>query len=356
MYRERIKRQEGAQLFRIRWYGEAKPSGKEKVFLELKTHHEKWINTKSVKERVNVQEQDVSIFLDLTTGIWTPDMTHPRELVARGAGRKGLSQEVTDTQVQLICTMHNLVLSKKLMPCVRSQYRRVALQASTSNSLRVTIDYDVRLIDETSGTSSSSWCLSDSEASESSRTKVAPFPILEVKLAGIDCPSRIQELVDDTGCIMDAYKFSKFLTGAAAYCRNTIEVLPYWAEHPRFLQVFDSDASQNKNTVQELTERTAETECSSEDSEKASKDSLESVTFSGIPSRRKKLTSVASKPPSNRALSDEQKGRTSTRQRQFWRRSSTIDSSLSVDGSMWSMVSRRSKSEKKLAPKKSVRV
>jgi SPX domain protein involved in polyphosphate accumulation len=58
LYKERIARSEGAQLLRARWYG-SRPSGDEPVYLELKTHHEKWINTKSVKERVTIREKDM---------------------------------------------------------------------------------------------------------------------------------------------------------------------------------------------------------------------------------------------------------------------------------------------------------
>ena len=46
LYKERIKRSEGAKLFRIRWYGN-KPKSEDKIFLELKTHHECWVDNKS---------------------------------------------------------------------------------------------------------------------------------------------------------------------------------------------------------------------------------------------------------------------------------------------------------------------
>ena len=64
IYSERIKRAEGSQLFRIRWYG-SKPHENQNVFLELKTHHESWISNSSVKERVCIMEEDVSKLLDL---------------------------------------------------------------------------------------------------------------------------------------------------------------------------------------------------------------------------------------------------------------------------------------------------
>ena len=65
MYSERLRRAEGAQLFRVRWYGPRRPRGDGRVFLELKTHHECWIADSSVKERVSIREGDVGRLLDL---------------------------------------------------------------------------------------------------------------------------------------------------------------------------------------------------------------------------------------------------------------------------------------------------
>ena len=59
LYKDRIARVESAQLFRIRWYGK-KPSGNELIFLELKTHHEQWVQQKSVKECVALKACDLT--------------------------------------------------------------------------------------------------------------------------------------------------------------------------------------------------------------------------------------------------------------------------------------------------------
>jgi hypothetical protein len=68
LYNERLKRSEGAKLLRIRWYGNAKPSGDDIVYLELKTHHEKWLQDRSVKERCPIREKDVPQLLNTSTG------------------------------------------------------------------------------------------------------------------------------------------------------------------------------------------------------------------------------------------------------------------------------------------------
>ena len=59
LYKDHIARVESAQLFRTRWYGN-KPSSNELIFLELKTHHEQWVQQNSVKERVALKACDLT--------------------------------------------------------------------------------------------------------------------------------------------------------------------------------------------------------------------------------------------------------------------------------------------------------
>ena len=63
LYKERLKRAQGAKLLRVRWYGSTMPMGETIIFVELKTHHEKWVGNKSVKERASIQEKDMAEFL-----------------------------------------------------------------------------------------------------------------------------------------------------------------------------------------------------------------------------------------------------------------------------------------------------
>lgn len=82
------------------------------------------------------------------------------------------------------------------------------------------------------------WCLSDQEA-QTARSTVVPFNVFEVKLAGNDpMPTGLADAQND-GTIEVATKFSKFLTGAAAF--NSVPTLPYWAAHPAFYSFFEMD-------------------------------------------------------------------------------------------------------------------
>jgi SPX domain protein involved in polyphosphate accumulation len=202
LYHDRIRRSEGAQLFRVRWYGE-KPSGDEKLFLELKTHHEPWTQASSVKERVNLCEKHMSLFLDHKP--WTYVEALPIVIEANPK----LNGSDLDQAVDLLLQMHQLVIDKNLRPRVRSVYQRVAFQSSTSNALRLTVDRDVKMIDETAAPLGA-WCLPDSVPTDE---KLVPYPIFEVKLAGSDMPASIDAL-NENGTLIQAAKFSKFLTGA----------------------------------------------------------------------------------------------------------------------------------------------
>ena len=240
LYKERIVRHEGAQLFRIRWYGENKPKEDELVFLELKTHHEKWINSSSVKERVNIREKDVSTFLSRIH--WS---IQDAKVIVH-AGNPELMGKDLDKAVDLLLRMHELVIKHNLRPCVRTKYQRLAFQSSDSNKLRLTVDRNISLIDET-GTLEGDWCIADS-AIEEHMVKKVPHDVLEVKLAGCDIPDLIDSLLQE-GALIEAPKFSKFLSGAAAFGATKVSLLPYWAEHKGFDSLFASSSATMNDTT-----------------------------------------------------------------------------------------------------------
>lgn len=127
LYKERIKRSEGAQLLRARWYGPKMPTGDKVIFVELKTHHEKWVANKSVKERALVLERDMVQFLQPVK--WTMEDAHAMILRAKP---KMKADEIPKATA-LLMRMHNLVVQHNLTACVRSVYDRAAFQSSTSN-------------------------------------------------------------------------------------------------------------------------------------------------------------------------------------------------------------------------------
>jgi uncharacterized membrane protein YidH (DUF202 family) len=198
-------------------------------FPELKTHHEKWINSESVKERVVVQEKDMEWFL-ATNKVWTHE---DAEKVVQAAS-PSLGKSELGKAVKLLLTMRRLVAKHDLRPCVRLSYKRAAFQSPTSNSLRLTVDRFVSATDE-SKAPAGAWCLPGPNGP--AFNKHIPFAVLEIKLSGSETPQSIQELIN-SNTVIDAAKFSKFLTGVASFRSHQLDTLPYWATHPSFAPMF----------------------------------------------------------------------------------------------------------------------
>ena len=248
MYKKRLARLEGAELLRARWYGPKMPQGDGIIFLELKTHHEKWVANQSVKERAAVQERDMRAFLQPVP--WTAD--HARAMILRASPT--LTGHELDQAANLLYRMHRLVVKYNLRACVRSVYMRAAFQSAKSNDLRLTLDRTVTLVDETIRADAplgKQWCLSDEQAKTAKRTVIVPYNVFEVKLVGDNpMPQGLATLIS-SGVIEEAPKFSKFLTGAAAFQR--VSTLPYWANHPSFATMFGLAHAQSSDDAQQYT-------------------------------------------------------------------------------------------------------
>ncbi|KAL3921630.1 MAG: hypothetical protein SGILL_002649 [Bacillariaceae sp.] len=312
LYHDRIARKESASLFRVRWYGFTKPKGDEKLFLELKTHHEKWIDAPSVKERVNICEKHMKLFLERKP--WTINDALP--IVVEGNPK--LKGDDLDKAVELILRMHELVVEKDLRPRVRSVYHRAALQSSTSNALRLTVDRNVTMIDETAAPPGA-WCVPDDFPIDDSMRKCVPYPIFEVKLAGSNMPESINSLIAN-GILIEAPKFSKFLTGLAAFNSATVKTLPYWSEYHAFRDMLMPSSPKPKQSIKKVKTSSKRTKSSTATKRKISafgaevsvpksqptlRSSMSSIWNSAITSKsRNNEPNVAPKKPARRETTD----------------------------------------------------
>lgn len=131
LYNKRLARAEGAQLLRARWYGNNMPKGNGIIFLELKTHHEKWVSNKSVKERAAVRECDMPAFLKPMP--WT--IKDAQAMILRASPT--LAANELQESANLLFRMHRLVVKHNLKACVRSVYMRAAFQSPKSNGKKI---------------------------------------------------------------------------------------------------------------------------------------------------------------------------------------------------------------------------
>lgn len=231
LYHERLSRSEGARLLRARWYGEKRPKGTESLFLELKTHHEPWINDDSTKERVKIQEAQMTTLLDRNQAEWS----YSQAMFIAKSGDPTLASDDLESATDLLLRIRDLVTRFDLRPCVRTCYSRVSFQSSNSNALRLTVDRDIKVYDETAAVVGQ-WFVS---CLPQQAVTVIPCAVFEVKLAGKSIPQFVEQL-DATSAIQRGYKFSKFLTGVSLLRGHSghVRMLPYWANEDMFKSLY----------------------------------------------------------------------------------------------------------------------
>ena len=229
LYTGRLKKTEGAEAIRLRWYGGMET---ETIFVERKTHREDWTGEKSVKARFSLKEKNVNAFL---SGKFTVEKVFEK---ARKEGKKS-EKEITDLE-QLAREIQYRVITRKFVPVTRSFYNRTAFQLPGDARVRISLDTELTMIreDNTGGRqrAGENWRRMDIGIdfpfSQLPPEDVERFPyaVLEVKLqtqAGQDPPEWVRELIS-SHLVEAVPKFSKFIHGTATMFPTRIHLLPFW--------------------------------------------------------------------------------------------------------------------------------
>jgi len=149
-YHTRMCGEEGARLFRLRWYGPVdydNPSDKD-VFVERKTHHESWVDEDSLKERFQTKWRKIPSYL---AGTWDPHNHFQKCVVchcviylktANVIFQKEGKMKPADAEKssELALQMQQQILGDRVKPSVRTTYNRTAFQLPTSNHVRISLD------------------------------------------------------------------------------------------------------------------------------------------------------------------------------------------------------------------------
>ena len=229
LYMGRLKKTEGAEAIRLRWYGGME---NEMIFMERKTHREDWTGEKSVKARFGIKEKNVNAFLkgDLTV-----------ESVFEKMHKEGKKpQGEIDDLEQLAREIQYRVISRKLVPVTRSFYNRTAFQLPGDARVRISLDTELSMIREDNlhgrRRAGDNWRRTDigidHPFSQLSPDDIERFPyaVLEVKLqtqAGQGPPGWVRDLV--ASHLVEAVpKFSKFIHGTATLFPSRIHLQPFW--------------------------------------------------------------------------------------------------------------------------------
>ncbi|KXS95214.1 hypothetical protein AC578_6936 [Pseudocercospora eumusae] len=229
LYEGRLKKTEGAEAIRLRWYGGMEV---DTIFVERKTHREDWTGEKSVKARFSTKEKNVNAYLkgDMTTEQIFEKM--------RKDGKKS-EKEINDLE-QLAKEIQFRVIDRKLVPVCRSFYNRTAFQLPGDARVRVSLDTELTMVREDNldgrQRAGKNWRRMDIgidypfEQLPPEDVERFPYGVLEVKLQtaqGQEPPEWIRELT--ASHLVEAVpKFSKFIHGCATLFPTRINLLPFW--------------------------------------------------------------------------------------------------------------------------------
>jgi SPX domain protein involved in polyphosphate accumulation len=229
LYEGRLKKTEGAEAIRLRWYGGMEV---DTIFVERKTHREDWTGEKSVKARFALKEKNVNAFM---RGDFSVEQAFEK---MRRDGKKS-EKEIADLE-QLAREIQYRVITRKLEPVTRSFYNRTAFQLPGDARVRVSLDTELTMTreDNLDGRERAGknwrrtdigidWPFSQLPAEDVERF---PYAVLEVKLqtqAGQLPPEWIRELT--ASHLVEAVpKFSKFIHGTATLNPTRINLIPFW--------------------------------------------------------------------------------------------------------------------------------
>lgn len=228
LYQGRLKKTEGAEAIRLRWYGGMKS---DQIFVERKTHREDWTGEKSVKARFSLKEKHVNAFL---SGQKTVEDVFKK---MRREGKK--SEEEISSLEQLAREIQYRVLTRRLQPVTRSFYHRTAFQLPGDARVRISLDTELSMIREDNigrQRAGDNWRRMDIGVDypfpqlPPEDIERFPYAVLEVKLqtqAGQEPPQWIRDLT--ASHLVEAVpKYSKFIHGTATLLPDHINLIPFW--------------------------------------------------------------------------------------------------------------------------------
>ena len=229
LYEGRLKKTEGAEAIRLRWYGGMEV---DRIFVERKTHREDWTGEKSVKARFDLREKQVNDFMAGRL---------PAEEVFKKMRKDGKKKEEEINNLeQLAKEVQYRVITRKLVPVTRSFYNRTAFQLPGDARVRVSLDTELTMTREDNldgkQRTGKNWRRMDIGIdfpfSQLPKEDVERFPyaVLEVKLQtqqGQEPPQWIRDLTG-SHLVEAVPKYSKFIHGTASLMPNRIDLLPFW--------------------------------------------------------------------------------------------------------------------------------
>ncbi|KAJ4341392.1 vacuolar transporter chaperone [Didymella glomerata] len=229
LYEGRLKKTEGAEAIRLRWYG---GMNSDTIFIERKTHREDWTGEESVKARFKLKEKNVNDYLK---GKLLPGKIFEKERREQKRSEKDIASDE-----QLAREIQYRVIDRSLVPVTRSFYHRTAFQLPGDARVRISLDTELTMTREDNldgkKRAGDNWRRTDIGVDwpfkqlPAEDKELFPYAVLEVKLqtaAGAEAPQWIRDLTS-SHLVEAVPKFSKYIHGTATLNPSRINLLPYW--------------------------------------------------------------------------------------------------------------------------------
>lgn len=223
LYHGRLDKTPGALALRLRWYGTGDPTD---VFVERKTHRDKWMGDVSVKERFLVKESEVQQVLT---------DTYPIRQNKKKMRNQGSTKEEADDWETLTREITQVCSAKQLVPTMRTQYMRTAFQIPFDATVRVSLDTNLCMISERGYDlkGMSVWHRDPSVTLNNTEITRFPHAVLEIKLemkGENSTPPKWVTDLQNSGMLYEVHKFSKFIHGCATLLSEDVRYVPYWVD------------------------------------------------------------------------------------------------------------------------------
>ncbi|KAL7700658.1 catalytic subunit of the vacuolar transporter chaperone 4 [Lotmaria passim] len=223
-YHRRLERIEGSTLIRMRWYSDTYAEDwnavgeNDNVFMEIKVHHEAWSGERSNKRRFAIKEKEVDAFVHAQLSLLP---------AVEKLKRKNASEAEQEKFKSLATEILSKIHAYELKPALRTQCGRAAFQRGADQTVRVSIDTDLRMSAEDFGLDHH-WRYTGGDSPVSH----FPYAVVEIKLQCAE-NERIAPWIEELmGCrFMESIpKFSKYAHGIASLYGHTsfINMVPYW--------------------------------------------------------------------------------------------------------------------------------
>eukprot|EP01134_Creolimax_fragrantissima_P002636 CFRG2636T1 len=215
-YKERVVKNDGAELYRVRWYG-SDLNDVDSIFVERKTHRNyKQTGNYSNKKRFELPKDEMVRFL----------LGAPIE-------------ELNPSKVSLATSIQSVMMNMK--PKVRTQYLRTSFMNEEDKALRVTLDRNIEVYSEPN-----TWQeVSRMNGLPSGQGDMMPFSVIEVKVniqtgGSPVCPEWLEQTLLGVGA--RKIKLSKYGYGCMKLYPVHARPTPKWASE---IQTWTNELAQS---------------------------------------------------------------------------------------------------------------